>query len=98
LALLEHRHDADWEWTTADLDRAHDRLAAWRTAVDAPAGPAAAPTLARVREGLANGLDSPRALTAVDRWAEEVRLHRGDDPTAPATVRAAVDALLGVLL
>jgi L-cysteine:1D-myo-inositol 2-amino-2-deoxy-alpha-D-glucopyranoside ligase len=98
LALLDHRHDADWEWTAADLTAAEARLAAWRSAVAAPAGPDADPTLARVREVLADGLDSPRALAAIDRWAADVAVHRGDDPAAPALIRDLADALLGVLL
>jgi L-cysteine:1D-myo-inositol 2-amino-2-deoxy-alpha-D-glucopyranoside ligase len=98
LALLAHRHDADWEWTDADLTAAQTRLAAWRSAVAAPAGPDAAPTLQRVREVLADGLDSPRALAAIDRWAADVVLHRGDDAAAPGIIRDLADALLGVLL
>ncbi|HEX7353708.1 MAG TPA: cysteine--1-D-myo-inosityl 2-amino-2-deoxy-alpha-D-glucopyranoside ligase [Mycobacteriales bacterium] len=98
LALLEHRHDADWEWTSADLAAATERLDRWRRATASGAGPAAAPTLDRVRQLLAAGLDSPRALEAVDRWAADAAAHRGDDPAAPGLVRSCCDALLGVLL
>jgi L-cysteine:1D-myo-inositol 2-amino-2-deoxy-alpha-D-glucopyranoside ligase len=98
LALLAHHYRADWEWTGADLDTARRRLAAWRSAVAAPAGPDAGPLLAAVRERLADDLDAPGALRAVDRWAEEVRLRGGRDDRAPALVRATVDALLGVPL
>ncbi|MGH3744600.1 MAG: cysteine--1-D-myo-inosityl 2-amino-2-deoxy-alpha-D-glucopyranoside ligase, partial [Mycobacteriales bacterium] len=87
-----------WEWTAADLDAAQTRLAAWRSAVAAPAGPDAGPTLQRVREVLADGLDSPRALAAVDRWCGAVGEHRGDDAAAPGLIRDVTDALLGVLL
>ncbi len=98
LALLAHHYRADWEWTDADLDTARRRLAAWRSAVAAPAGPDAGTVLAAVRERLADDLDAPGALRAVDRWAEEVRLRGGRDDRAPALVRATVDALLGVPL
>jgi L-cysteine:1D-myo-inositol 2-amino-2-deoxy-alpha-D-glucopyranoside ligase len=54
--------------------------------------------LAAVRERLADDLDAPGALRAVDRWAEDVRLRGGRDDHAPALVRATVDALLGVPL
>ncbi|HSL65939.1 MAG TPA: hypothetical protein VK874_14900 [Gaiellaceae bacterium] len=53
---------------------------------------------ARAVQALADDLDAPRALTAVDRWAEETRLRGGRDPDAPAAVRACADALLGVAL
>jgi L-cysteine:1D-myo-inositol 2-amino-2-deoxy-alpha-D-glucopyranoside ligase len=98
LALLDHRHDADWEWRDEHLAAAVDRLAAWRAAVGAAAGPDATPVLAAMRNALADGLDTPRALAAVDRWATDVSLHRGDDASAPAQVRRLVDALLGIAL
>jgi L-cysteine:1D-myo-inositol 2-amino-2-deoxy-alpha-D-glucopyranoside ligase len=98
LALLGHHYRGDWEWTDADLTGGQERLAAWRAAVAAPAGPPAQDTVDAVRLALADDLDAPRALAAVDRWAQEQRLRGGADTSAPALVRDAVDALLGVLL
>jgi L-cysteine:1D-myo-inositol 2-amino-2-deoxy-alpha-D-glucopyranoside ligase len=51
-----------------------------------------------VRRALADDLDAPAAVAAVDRWVEEAGLHGGRDETAPALVRDVVDALLGVTL
>ena len=51
-----------------------------------------------MRRRLADDLDAPLALAAVDRWVEEQRLRGGDDAGAPALVVRAVDALLGVAL
>jgi L-cysteine:1D-myo-inositol 2-amino-2-deoxy-alpha-D-glucopyranoside ligase len=98
LALLGHHYREDWEWTPADLPAATERLASWRAAVAAESGPSADQLLTQVREALADDLDAPRALSAVDRWAEEQRLRGGSDATAPALVRDIVDALLGVAL
>ncbi len=98
LALLGHHYRPDWEWTPADLETAVARLARWREAVAAPTGPAAEAVLAGVRAALSDDLDAPKALAAVDRWAEEQRLRGGADPEAPALVRATVDALLGIAL
>ncbi len=102
LALLGNHYRTDWEWTDAELGEAEQRLTRWRAACVAPAGPPAAPVLADIRRHLADDLDAPRALAAVDAWAERVRLTGGsaghDDPAAPALVRDAVDALLGVRL
>jgi L-cysteine:1D-myo-inositol 2-amino-2-deoxy-alpha-D-glucopyranoside ligase len=48
----------------------------------------------RLRAHLADDLDTPGALAAVDAWAAE----EGADATAPRLARDAVDALLGVAL
>ena len=98
LALLGHHYRSDWEWTDADLASAEDRLAAWRMATSATSGPSADDTLAAVRLALSNDLDAPSALAAVDRWAQEHQLRGGADTAAPALVRTAVDALLGIAL
>ncbi|WP_375003544.1 cysteine--1-D-myo-inosityl 2-amino-2-deoxy-alpha-D-glucopyranoside ligase [Aeromicrobium sp. CTD01-1L150] len=94
LALLAHHYRSDWEWFGHEIDEAEARLQRWRDAVDRPAAPAAGPALARVREALADDLDAPTALTAVDEWAAAP----GDDPDAARELALAVDALLGVEL
>ncbi|MER7546875.1 cysteine--1-D-myo-inosityl 2-amino-2-deoxy-alpha-D-glucopyranoside ligase [Spirillospora sp. NPDC127506] len=94
LALLAHHYRADWEWTDRDLDAAAARLARWRAAAARPSGPPAAPLAAAVRGHLADDLDAPAALAAVDDWAA----HDGTDDRAPAQAAAIADALLGVAL
>lgn len=94
LALLGHHYRSDWEWFAGDLEAAEQRLARWRAAVERPAGPDAGSLVADVRDAMASDLDAPRALTIVDEWAAA----EGTDESAPATVRAVVDALLGVAL
>ena len=98
LALLEHHYREDWEWTDEGLSRAHVRLAAWRQAVSWPTGPPAAAVLAEVRARLANDLDAPAALRAIDRWVTEQRVRGGADTGAPGVVSRLSDALLGVAL
>ncbi len=104
LALLAHHYRSDWEWTDAVLADAEDRLARWRAAVasagaDAPAsGPAADPVLGAVRERLADDLDAPGALAAIDAWASAVLAGAKPDRDAAALIRATADALLGVAL
>ncbi|TKK83670.1 cysteine--1-D-myo-inosityl 2-amino-2-deoxy-alpha-D-glucopyranoside ligase [Herbidospora galbida] len=94
LALLGHHYRADWEWTDADLTGATARLARWREAVARPAGPSGAAVLETVRERIADDLDAPGALAAIDAWAAA----EGDDPKAPELVRDIADALLGITL
>ncbi|HET8617089.1 MAG TPA: cysteine--1-D-myo-inosityl 2-amino-2-deoxy-alpha-D-glucopyranoside ligase [Actinomycetales bacterium] len=98
LALLAHHYRTDWFWDDRDLSSARERLGRWRRAVELPVGPSATGTVQRVRELLADDLDSPHALAAVDRWADEQLTRGGDDPEGPRLVRRAVDALLGVEL
>ncbi|MFC7733756.1 cysteine--1-D-myo-inosityl 2-amino-2-deoxy-alpha-D-glucopyranoside ligase [Actinomadura keratinilytica] len=102
LALLAQHYRADWEWTPGLLEAAAARLERWRAAVRLPAGPSAAGTAAEVRARLADDLDAPGALAAVDRWADRALADEPDardaDAEAPARVRALTDALLGVAL
>ncbi|MEV5572004.1 cysteine--1-D-myo-inosityl 2-amino-2-deoxy-alpha-D-glucopyranoside ligase [Spirillospora sp. NPDC052269] len=98
LALLAHHYRSDWEWTAGQLDEATTRVARWRAAVAAPAGPSAGDVLETVRERLNDDLDAPGALAAIDAWADAALAGIGDDAEAPARVRAIADALLGVEL
>jgi L-cysteine:1D-myo-inositol 2-amino-2-deoxy-alpha-D-glucopyranoside ligase len=98
LGLLADHYRTDRSWTASVLTTAVERLARWRSAVDAAAGPDAAPVLARVRERLSDDLDSPAALAAIDRWADDALTRGGSDASAPALIRSTVDALLGVRL
>jgi L-cysteine:1D-myo-inositol 2-amino-2-deoxy-alpha-D-glucopyranoside ligase len=98
LALLDHHYRGDWSWTGADLEAARERIARWRHAVSRPSGPSPDQLLADVRRHLADDLDAPAALRAVDRWVEQQRLHGAERDGAPSAVARAVDALLGVRL
>ncbi|MGI8331898.1 cysteine--1-D-myo-inosityl 2-amino-2-deoxy-alpha-D-glucopyranoside ligase [Actinomadura scrupuli] len=98
LALLAHHYRSDWEWTAPELATAEARLGRWREAAHLSAGPPAAPLLDEVRHRLADDLDAPGALAAVDRWAGRALAGAGDDALAPGQVRALADALLGVAL
>jgi L-cysteine:1D-myo-inositol 2-amino-2-deoxy-alpha-D-glucopyranoside ligase len=98
LALLAGHYRADRAWTGELLTRAEARLARWREAAALPSGPPAGDLVTRLRTHLADDLDTPRALAAVDAWAGEALDRRGADAAAPRLVRDAVDALLGVEL
>ncbi|MGW7001634.1 cysteine--1-D-myo-inosityl 2-amino-2-deoxy-alpha-D-glucopyranoside ligase [Streptomyces sp. NPDC054933] len=98
LALLAHHYRADWEWTDAVLAEAVARLGRWRAAVSRPDGPSADALVEEIREALADDLNAPAALAAVDRWAQLQHAEGGTDTGAPGLVSRAVDALLGVAL
>jgi L-cysteine:1D-myo-inositol 2-amino-2-deoxy-alpha-D-glucopyranoside ligase len=111
LALVAHHYRGDWEWTDAVLAEAQARLDRWRAAVArtaqagglVPAGastvPAADAVLATVRERLADDLDAPGAVAAIDEWVDAVLAGPGGaGPEDAALVRDTADALLGVAL
>jgi L-cysteine:1D-myo-inositol 2-amino-2-deoxy-alpha-D-glucopyranoside ligase len=96
LALGAEHYRADRMWTDAVLEEAVARLNRWRAAVATGTGPDAAPVIERVRAHLADDLDTPKALAAIDGWVADVELGLGSDSSGAADVVAAVDALLGV--
>jgi L-cysteine:1D-myo-inositol 2-amino-2-deoxy-alpha-D-glucopyranoside ligase len=96
LGLLAGHYRADRSWSAEVLQEAQARLACWRQAVALPSGPDATDVLARVRRYLADDLDTPKTIAALDGWATDALEYRGSDADAPALVATAVDALLGV--
>jgi L-cysteine:1D-myo-inositol 2-amino-2-deoxy-alpha-D-glucopyranoside ligase len=113
LAVLAHHYRTPWDWTDQILADAQVRLEAWRTGLSGNGGPSADLTIIRIRECLANDLDAPGALEAVDQWVRESleagRSELGDSETgdselgdselgAPGVVGRALDALLGIRL
>jgi L-cysteine:1D-myo-inositol 2-amino-2-deoxy-alpha-D-glucopyranoside ligase len=102
LALLRHHYRSDWEWTDAELWDAVDTLADWRRALALGAGAPAAPVATAVLEALADDLDAPTALAAVQDWVDATlghgRLADTSDATAAATVHQVLDAALGLAL
>ena len=104
LALLAHHYAGDWQWSDSDLTGADARLDRWRTAVAGNGGPDSTAALAAIRAALADDLDAPTALAAVDAWSDAA-LAGSDwdtrDPDvagAPGVIARAVNALLGVRL
>ncbi|MEU7995221.1 cysteine--1-D-myo-inosityl 2-amino-2-deoxy-alpha-D-glucopyranoside ligase [Micromonospora sp. NPDC049060] len=98
LALLSGHYRTDRAWTDELLATSLERLARWRRAAAAPAGPSGEEFLAGVRARLADDLDSPGALALADKWAEATLAGTADDPAAPALFAATLDALLGLRL
>jgi L-cysteine:1D-myo-inositol 2-amino-2-deoxy-alpha-D-glucopyranoside ligase len=96
LALIADHYRGDRQWTDDVLKAGQQRLARWRDAVAGGQGPSADAVVAAVRSRLADDLDTPGALAAVDAWAEAALAGTGSSPVDE--VALAVDALLGVRL
>ncbi|MHA7286015.1 cysteine--1-D-myo-inosityl 2-amino-2-deoxy-alpha-D-glucopyranoside ligase [Arthrobacter sp. MDT3-44] len=97
LAILAHHYRSDWSWTDSVLDEGVARLAAWRAAADGAGEADVAAVREAVRGHLANDLDAPSALAAVDAWATGSPARAGDG-THRQDLADVLDALLGVRL
>ncbi|WP_284762469.1 cysteine--1-D-myo-inosityl 2-amino-2-deoxy-alpha-D-glucopyranoside ligase [Arthrobacter sp. efr-133-R2A-63] len=101
LAILAHHYRSDWSWTDEGFAEAKERLKTWRAARDiAPEG-TAAQLLTRMRAELANDLNAPGAVAAVDAWAAAALGNPSNaNPGAfdSALVSDAINGLLGVEL
>jgi L-cysteine:1D-myo-inositol 2-amino-2-deoxy-alpha-D-glucopyranoside ligase len=99
LAILAHHYRSDWSWTEEGFKAAKSDLAAWRQALaHAPAGTAPA-LIAEMRAALAADLNAPAAVAAVTRWAgQAIAAGAPASDEDQASVRDAVDALLGIRL
>ena len=102
LAILAHHYRTDWSWTAEGFAEAKDRLRTWREALAVAPDSSAAALIGRMRTELANDLNAPGALAAVDAWAKSALATALETPAASATdaalVSDAVNALLGVEL
>jgi L-cysteine:1D-myo-inositol 2-amino-2-deoxy-alpha-D-glucopyranoside ligase len=102
LALLRHHYRSDWEWTDDQLWDAVDTLADWRRALALGHGAPSAPVVDRVLAALADDLDAPTAVQAVQEWVDATLGTTGladtsDHEAAPAIHRL-LDAALGLSL
>ncbi|WP_328857930.1 cysteine--1-D-myo-inosityl 2-amino-2-deoxy-alpha-D-glucopyranoside ligase [Williamsia herbipolensis] len=98
VGLLADHYRTDRMWSDDALATAHTRLSSWRDAVSRPTGPDPTDTIARVRQHLADDLDTPKALAALDAWAADAVRGLGSSTTAGTEVEHALDTLLGVEL
>ncbi|MCJ0892833.1 cysteine--1-D-myo-inosityl 2-amino-2-deoxy-alpha-D-glucopyranoside ligase [Rhodococcus sp. ARC_M5] len=98
LGLLAGHYRQDRPWSDEVLERAHTRLALWRRAAALDSAASADDVINRLRQHLADDLDTPKALDALDAWASFAVERGGSDAGAPGAFADAVDALLGVPL
>ncbi|GAB3555024.1 cysteine--1-D-myo-inosityl 2-amino-2-deoxy-alpha-D-glucopyranoside ligase [Arthrobacter tumbae] len=97
LAILANHYRSDWSWTSNGLDTARYRLDTWRAALAAATVESVVDLIEGMRKALANDLDAPAAMAAVDRWCVETAHLTGTDSGARLAADA-FDALLGIRL
>ncbi|CAN5343101.1 MAG: cysteine--1-D-myo-inosityl 2-amino-2-deoxy-alpha-D-glucopyranoside ligase [Nocardioides sp.] len=102
LVLLRHHYRSDWEWTDDQLWDAVDTLTEWRKALALGAGAPAAEVVAAVLEAMADDLDAPRAVAAIQEWVWATVGHGSladhSDAAAAEQIHAVLDAALGLAL
>jgi L-cysteine:1D-myo-inositol 2-amino-2-deoxy-alpha-D-glucopyranoside ligase len=103
LVLLRHHYRSDWEWLDAELWEAVDTLDDWRRALSLGAGAPAAPVVTEVLAAMADDLDAPRAVAAVQQWVDATlgstgHLAETSDRDAALTMHSLLDAALGLAL
>jgi L-cysteine:1D-myo-inositol 2-amino-2-deoxy-alpha-D-glucopyranoside ligase len=98
LLLLGQHYATDWSYTDQLLEQATTRLDQWRCALSRDGGPPAVAAIAAIRQALADDLDTPGALTAVDQWAQAQLANGGQDYAAAGELARAIDSLLGIRL
>lgn len=97
LGVYSQHYRSDRDWSEELLAESEQRLALWRAALQQPGSLGKAEELVRsIRECIADDLDSPGALQAVDAWAKHPRGE--DDPETAALVACALDSLFGISL
>lgn len=94
LVLLDHHYRTPWDWTDEALESAQARLQAWSDGVGRLSRSAAEALLSAVRGALADDLDTPAALRAIDAALGTA----GGDGSGADLATDAIDALLGVRL
>ena len=95
LGVFAGHYRDEQDWSDEVLEEAKHRLSAWREAVATPGSMAGAQgVVAKLRAAIANDLDTPAALAAVDKWSQAER--GTDEEGAGDLVRTALNSLLGV--
>ena len=95
LGVFAGHYRDERDWSDEVLEEAKHRLSAWREAVATPGSMAGAQgVVAKLRAAIANDLDTPAALAAVDKWSQAER--GTDEEGAGDLVRTALNSLLGV--
>jgi L-cysteine:1D-myo-inositol 2-amino-2-deoxy-alpha-D-glucopyranoside ligase len=103
LVLLRHHYRSDWEWTDDLLFDAVDTVGQWRKALVLGRGAPAAPVVEEVLAAIADDLDAPRAVAAVQAWVDATlgaagHLAETSDEHAGAQIAVLLDAALGLKL
>ncbi|HZP14667.1 MAG TPA: cysteine--1-D-myo-inosityl 2-amino-2-deoxy-alpha-D-glucopyranoside ligase [Nocardioides sp.] len=98
LALMRHHYRDDWEWFDNDLWDAVDTIQQWRHAASHPASAPSAPVVTAVLAAMADDLNAPAAVAAIQDWVEATLHGDMSEPGAGEAIKLVADAALGLVL
>ncbi|MGL4173304.1 MAG: cysteine--1-D-myo-inosityl 2-amino-2-deoxy-alpha-D-glucopyranoside ligase [Actinomycetota bacterium] len=98
LLLLKQHYRSVWSYSQSLLTAAQERTVRWRHALSREGGPPSEPVIAHIRAAVADDLDTPSALDAVDAWVDAQLALGGPFVNAAGALARALDTLLGVRL
>lgn len=93
--LLGQHYRTDWFWTDELLAQAQRRVASWRERIAGTGLAEATALITRIRSRMADDLNSPAALEAIDQWAVTGPEGSGEGEDV---IRRGLDSLLGIKL
>lgn len=93
--LLSQHYRTNWSWTDDLLQLAQQRIATWRERIAASGLAEATALLTRIRSRMADDLNAPAALEAIDQWAATEAEGSGE---GNELLTRGFDALLGLKL
>ncbi|GAA1411152.1 L-cysteine:1D-myo-inositol 2-amino-2-deoxy-alpha-D-glucopyranoside ligase [Glutamicibacter uratoxydans] len=93
--LLSQHYRSEWFWSGELLEQAQQRIAAWRERIVGTGLAEATALITRIRARMADDLNAPAALEAIDQWAATEAEGSGE---GSELLLNAFDALLGLKL
>ncbi|WP_313814601.1 cysteine--1-D-myo-inosityl 2-amino-2-deoxy-alpha-D-glucopyranoside ligase [Glutamicibacter sp.] len=93
--LLSQHYRTDWFWNEQLLAQAQERIATWRARLEGTGLAEATALITRIRARMADDLNAPAALEAIDQWAATEAEGSGE---GTELLTQALDALLGLKL
>lgn len=99
LGLFASHYRADRDWSGAVVEQATEQVSTWGRALGQGGSMDDARQLVQqLRATLANDLNTPDALAAVDQWAHNTLAGTASEQEAGELVRTALHSLLGVVI
>jgi L-cysteine:1D-myo-inositol 2-amino-2-deoxy-alpha-D-glucopyranoside ligase len=98
LTILSNHYSDEWHWSEELLHAANLRLELWRSALAFEHTEDADKLINQMRIALSDDLDTPSAISAIDRWAETTVAGNGRSQSGAGIVSRAIDSLFGIAL